>query len=401
MSRSSEAHNGRPPGCITRNTEGGAHVADNNGARDELLFTPDAIERATSRVSNDGCGWLRVVTGEDRHCSGARQQLEAWYRELPKDWRQFFHDRLRNNCHDETSFIAAVWELCVHHLLRGLPDVAVVDRDHRLPSGADVDYVLRYRVMEVACEAYVVQDTPPDNQTSRLLDDLGTACEQRLPPGYHVQFIWDGPPKTRRQVREIVDHILAEIQRPGWQPPSTIYGRQLNILGGGECIESVHVIEDQPGCPTMAGHIGLGGPWSPKSIADRVRAKARSKRLADGTEMALLLCLGYSPTVALYEPTMLALCYGPGGVSMDLRTGETREAQRTGGLFTLADEHGLHAAYLSGVVASSIALNDHGWALHPIAYLNPRARCPVPPEMLLPAMRVYVNGTRCLPQRAE
>ena len=310
----------------------------------------------------------------------AAAQIGQWYNDLREQWRRHYCNRLRSQ--NDGTFIGAVWELYVHHLLSNVAGMTVDELEHNTGRGS-IDYLVEYDGETITCEALALLPSQADARLQKRVQVFREHAEVLMPPGYIVSVAFVDKLASQPQARLLAEWLAEELRSqprqrgdsiPKSEPPGSRLSVQI-LAAGGEHPSHVVPFWSSEKDESMA------------RVLKRVRRKAHAKRPDSGR---FLLLVGYRG-IDLHDDNWLDLCYGPATFRLHTGSGHSLPLPREGGLFTERGRDKLRATYLSGIVTSPMFLSPETgeWQFSPAAYLNPFAERPVHEEMLSAHMPVW------------
>jgi len=336
---------------------------------------------------------VALLKDPENRFESAVSRIEEWYAELPEEWQPHVSRRLKST--DDALFSGALWELYVHHFLKGLEGVHVAELETSVAKGT-ADFLASYHGQAIVCEAYALQRAEDEGKLRDRLHAFQKECVALLPPGYVLSASFWADPRsddqaeritrwlaTDEDVRDIAQWVARRIASE--QPERGARIDKGRLPGPGLTIEVRAAGGDHP------SQVALILPNDVKRqmqrVTELVRRKARDKR---PRKQPFVLFIGYRQT-NLHQENWLDLAYGPRLFRLDLASGQTFDLPREGGLFTSLGREGVRGTYLSAIVTSPIVLSpDSGdWRFYRVAYLNPLADCAISAEMLSRHMPVW------------
>ncbi len=337
---------------------------------------------------------VALLKDPENRFESAVSRIEEWYAELPEEWQPHVSRRLKST--DDALFSGALWELYVHHFLKGLEGVHVAELETSVAKGT-ADFLASYHGQAIVCEAYALQRAEDEGELRDRLHAFQKECVALLPPGYVLSASFWADPRsddqaeritrwlaTDEDVRDIAQWVARRIASE--QPERGARIDKGRLPGPGLTIKVLAAGADHPSCVALIWPVDVERQM--QRVTELVRRKARDKR---PRKQPFVLFIGYRQT-NLHQEDWLDLAYGPGLFRLDHDARQILTVPREGGLFTRAGREGVRARYLSGIVTSPMILSpDTGdWRFYPVAYLNPLAEFPLPTEMFSGEAPVWV-----------
>ncbi len=350
-----------------------------------VLYDQDFIDSLPAFSPEGNSHVVALLKHPDNKFACAREQLEAWYLELPAKWRSHYYKWLRST--DDSKFLAAVWELYVHHLLQSEMPVDVVCREERVGQGDDetrIDFTVRHDGCAVLCEVYALQEGKLDAEEARYRYVFRQALESCLPSGYVFDALVRYRLKDEDTAQSLANRLCEKVAR--------VAGR------GGQLTEGQQVLwSDSTGWASVIPHrCAVSGPARLRGVGfgedtHRIKEEVRRRVIDKASEktnrgtavdepFVLFAADCYRPT---WEPSWYDACYGTGTYNVS----QARISKN--GLFGAAGAEEPSIEYVSGLVCTYLLLGSAGWEMEPVAYLNPCALRPVEPEMFRHAIPVW------------
>jgi len=282
-----------------------------------VLYDQDFIDSLPAFSPEGNSHVVALLKHPENRFACARQQLEAWYLELPADWRVHYYKWLRST--DDSKFLGFTWELYVYHLLKQLCGVTVRGREVPVARGT-VDYCVEFEGHHVLCEAYLLDKSQEERSAEECLEAFQQAFETSAPAGYAFHLSFMSVPESKEEAVRQGQELGTQV---GYSPRKE--GEEIYLFGsGGFPLATAHVTKCVPGHRSLVWLRSVSGDL--QAWMERAQSRSVQKVVEKGvgclpTEMCFVLFLGHRE-IAASAHTACDLFYGRERFRLDLQRGK-------------------------------------------------------------------------------